>query len=268
MINPPNPRTVSISSGGARGVVALGALAELQAAGLLRDVREWCGTSVGAVLAAGCAMGRSPRRMLEIAARHPLELDGALPAGRPRPAPHHFGLDSGRGLQRWIQRLLGLSRPVTLAQLHAQTGVTLRVCVCNVTDRRAEYWTHRTHPDVSLVKALRASCGIPVVFATVRHGGKEYVDGAVADPLVVADAREQLSVWFDDPPAPLATLGDYVAALRDISLVKRPPAGGRRALGLDPGGVGALDVHLAPEAMRAAYASGRAQARRWVKKNA
>jgi len=252
------PRHVVISSGGARGLVALGAVSELSRAGFFRDATSFAGTSVGAVLAAGLVLGRAPRQMLAAAAARPLEADVA---------PARFGVDSGRGLERWIRRVLGVRGPsITLGALFAATQKTLTICVCNVTDRTAEYWSHATHPDVSLVKALRISCGVPLVFAAVRHGGKLYVDGAVADAVpIVGDPRHTLAVVFSRPAAPIDSFEGYVHALRESAGRESRPV--RYSVSVDPGELNSLDFSISPDAMRAAYADGRRQASRWIKKN-
>lgn len=265
-------RRLSISGGGARGVLALGALAELRAKGLLSDVRECTGTSVGAVLAAGVVMGRTPREMLRAAEKFPLDVAALVAAA----ALSKHGHDD-TPLITWIRRVLGIKRktkPPTLGELYRDTGVTLRINVCNITDRKGETWTHATHPRVSLLKALRISCGVPVLFAPVKHDGKAYVDGCVARH----DHRDaDLFIWFRDPTTVnqstaaaenFLSFSAYLAALRETMAApaaRDEPA--HKSMGLDAGQLSALDFGLAAPAMREAYASGRRQASVWIKKN-
>jgi hypothetical protein len=251
-----NPTHVVVSSGGARGLLALGAISELQRAGFLRDASSFAGTSIGAVIAAGLVLGRSPRRILEVAARRPLEA---------HVSPAHYGLDSGRGLHAWIRRVLGLRRPITLADVYAQTGKKLTICVCNLTDRKAEYWTHETHPNVSLTVALRISCTVPLVFSAVSFRGKLYVDGAVSNAVpVVDDPKRTLVLKFRSPPQPIRSMEDFLGALRTSGGSAAPV---RYVVDIDPGALDPLHFALGDEAMREAYAQGRQQASRWVKKN-
>jgi hypothetical protein len=267
-------RRLSISGGGARGVLALGALAELRAKGMLSDVRECTGTSVGAVLAAGVVMGRTPRDMLRAAEKFPLDVTALVAAAALSKHGHSDG-HSDKPLITWIRRVLGIKRktkPPTLGELYRDTGVTLRINVCNVTDRKGETWTHATHPRVSLLKALRISCGVPVLFAPVKHDGKAYVDGCVARH----DHRDaDLFIWFRNPVTTAAgavnqstTTAAYLVALRETMAApaaRDEPA--HKSMGLDPGELGALNFGLAAPAMREAYASGRRQASAWIKKN-
>ena len=253
-----HPEDVVLSSGGARGILALGAASELSKAKVFDRATSFCGCSIGAVIAAGLVLGRTPRSMLEVAIKHPLEADIA---------PSNYGLDSGKGLAKWIRRMLALKQPTTLGQVFQTRRVRLVICVCNVTDRVAEYWSHETHPDMDLVYALRVSCSVPLVFAAVKRNGKMYVDGAVADALPIARPDRTLAIAFaPQKPKPIDTIESFVRALRGVpssSLAKKP----RFCVDIDPGDVDPLDFTLDADRMRAAYTSGRRQAARWLKKN-
>jgi hypothetical protein len=251
-----NVEEVVISSGGSRGIVALGAAWQLQRAGYFDQATTFSGSSIGAVIAAGLALGVDCRRMMALAARHPLE---------PDIAPGNFGLDSGKGLSRFIRRLLGLRAPLTLGQLRAATGKTLRVCVCNLTDRRAEYWDAASRPDMDVLKALRISCSVPLIFSAVTLEGRVYVDGAVACPLPTACPRRALGIEFASVARPVVTAHDYLDAMQAV----RPSArqAPRYSVSLDPGALDPFNFGLDAAAMRQAFASGRRQASAWIKKN-
>jgi predicted acylesterase/phospholipase RssA len=192
--------------------------------------------------------------MLELAIRHPIEPD--ITVGT-------FGLDSGKGLVHFIRRLLGIRQKLTLADVYRRTGKTLRICVCNLSKRRAEYWTHETHPTVSLVHALRISCSIPFVFSAVKFRGDLYVDGAVADHLPLASPEKTLAIGFDAPPKPIESMEDFVGALRTCTF---PGATPRYFVKLDPSHIDPFDLSPATKDMRLAFAAGRRQASSWIKK--
>ena len=251
-----DPTELVLSSGGARGILILGAAAELQRAGIFARIQSYRGTSVGAVLAAGLALGRSPRAMLETAIRRPFE---------PDIAPGGFGVDTGKGLAVWIRRILRLSKPITLRGMYETTGKNLVICVCNVTRGVPEYWSHATHPETDLLKALRISCSVPLVFAALRVDGCTYVDGAVVDPVPVSDERHAMVIRFRvSQYRPIETMNDFASALCSMRASTTKP---RYALDIDPGGVDPLDFAVDGAGMRAAYASGRKQASNWLKKN-
>lgn len=251
---------VVISSGGSRGIYALGAACELQKRGYFESVTMYSGTSVGAVIAAGLVLGRSPLAMARTVMRFPLEFDMTI-------SGHTFGLDPGKGLRTFIRRVLGLRRRMTLADVYETTGKTLRICVCNITDGLPEYWTYVTHPNVDLVTALRISCSIPIMFSPVRYKGKMYVDGALVDPLPVVDGSKTLAIGFESPKVrSLETMGDFIGALRAAN---RPsttlPC--RHILKLRCTDIHEYQLVLPPPVLKRCFASGKQQASDWIKKN-
>jgi len=261
------PTELVLGSGGARGILILGAAAELQRAGIFARLESYRGTSIGAVLAAGLALGRSPRAMLETAIRRPFE---------PDIAPGGFGVDTGKGLSVWIRRILRLSKPITLRGMYETTGKNLVICVCNVTRGVPEYWSHATHPDTDLLKALRISCSVPLVFAAVTVNRCLYIDGAVVDPVPVSHERNAMVMAFrpdDARDRTIDTMNDFASALCSMCVNAIQNASGSRTatpryvLDIDPAGVDPLDFAVDGAGMRAAYASGRKQASNWLKKN-
>lgn len=251
---------IVISSGGSRGIYALGAAWELQKRGYLDAVTMYSGTSVGAVIAAGLALGRSPLVMSRRVIRFPLEFDMSI-------AGHTFGLDPGKGLRTFIRRVLGLRRRMTLARVHETTGKTLRICVCNLSDGLAEYWTHETHPNVDLVTALRISCSIPIMFTPVRYKGKMYVDGAIVDPLPIVDASKTLAIGFESPKVhSLETMGDFIGALR-AAIRPSTTLPCRHFLKLQCMDIDEFQFVLPPPVLKKCFASGKQQASDWIKKN-
>lgn len=251
------PTEIVIGSGGARGIVALGAIWELQKAGYFKDATAFSGSSIGAVISAALALGVNLPRMMRVAARYPLE---------PDISPKNFGMDSGKGLAKFIRRMLCLKKLTTLKDVYDTTGNTLRICVCNVTDRCVEYWTHETHPEMSILKALRISCSIPLIFSAVKFRNKLYVDGAVADPLPLprGSLDRTLAIGFETPTTPVETMQEFVEAVQTMRV---PPPVPRYYLKIDPGDLDQFNFTLDAKTLKDAFARGQTQASSWIKKN-
>lgn len=254
------------AAGGARGILALGAVSELCRRRYLNvDAVRFCsGTSIGAVVAAGIALGRSPRTMLRAAQRHPLQ---------PDVTPANFGLDSGNGLRRWLCAVLGIGEDLTFKNAFRATGKTLCICVTNLNKRAPEYWSHQTHPDMPIVDALRVSCSIPGVFSGVRFGDALYVDGALTDPFpttVCESAAPVLGLCFDDRrgqvPRPITSLPEFLAAVAACHKF-RPPAQSASRLVLNTARVDPLELVMPAPKMHALYRRGARQAAAFVKKH-
>ena len=74
-------------------------------------------------------------------------------------------------------------------------------------------------PDATVAEAVEASCTVPWLFAPVRIGGREYVDGGVWSPtnLDAAPAGRDTHVLCLNPTASLAGTHNALALIRTVS---------------------------------------------------
>lgn len=175
------PDAIVISGGAARGAAFLGALHRLQEMDVLTEVKVLVGTSIGALAAALlCQRVDMQIAMAKIAA-NPFELDLDLVSLEPP-----FGIDTGLQLLKFIRHLIGCW---TFSQMKAATDNKLVVCATSVTDKQPVYFSVDSHPEMEVAKAVRLSCGLPLVFAYDSWGDKVFVDGGLTDNFPVAPAR-------------------------------------------------------------------------------
>lgn len=160
-----------LGSGGVRGMVHVGVLEEFEKAGIKFDLIVGCsaGSIVGA-LYADCPNASYVKEGISRLKRHAL-LDINLWECR-------FGLSQGIAMRRMLE-----------CYLEAKTFDKLQIpLVIVATDLN----TGELVPmgDGDLVKAVRASCAIPLVFVPVEHQGRTLVDGGVVNPVPVCIARD------------------------------------------------------------------------------
>jgi NTE family protein len=220
------PDVLVLGAGGVVGEAWMtGVLAGIEdgAGADMRDVEAFVGTSAGSMVAARLAAGERPRRP-------------AGPAGEPD-AP----IDEARGLLRtaagwgWAATAPAASVATTLSapggallraallsrapdggrrlsRLHAEMeGLgtrfdgRLRVCAVDKRSGRRVVFGAPGAPAASIADAVTASCAIPWVFAPVRIGDRDYVDGGVwsVTNLDAAPARRDTQVLCLDPTAAL-----------------------------------------------------------------
>lgn len=264
---PRRVETLVVSGGGMKGVASLGAVVALRKCGMLKNVKTVVGTSAGALVAAAFATDRASLATLDgLAARKyqaDIDISGLLAS---------FGIDSGRDLERWIEVLLG--RNYTFRELFESTGVNLVVCATNLTERKPEYFSVDTAPDMDLALALRMSCTIPLYFAAVRQDGKVYVDGAVSDnfPLVWASdkygANTTLGITFRPRASdPGNSLEEFLGAMVECTTRRHYVLEDKRVLALDTGARSAFEFNMSKRDMKRLYMAGFRQAKAWMKKN-
>ena len=200
------PQHLVLGAGGTLGIAWLRGFLEgaEQASGWdARDAASFVGTSAGSLVAAGLAAGR--RR------------GGDSAAGRAwaKAAPDAaMRSDGGRGWLAWagtamkplapmaiaatasggaVVRAAALSRmPDARPRLHAVDRAVrslasdfdgrLRIAAVDRASGRRVLFGEEGAPEATVADAVTASCSIPWVFAPVRIGEREYVDGGVWSP--------------------------------------------------------------------------------------
>ncbi|MEM1041138.1 MAG: patatin-like phospholipase family protein [Bacteroidota bacterium] len=161
---------LALGGGGVKGLAHVGALSALAAHGV--PVGRVAGTSIGALVGAFYASGKTPDEMLRLLSSvrltslFALRLDGrAL-----------VGVDP---MRKFLRTQLGqaqietLAVPLTVVCTDLETGE--RVCL----------------GEGDLVDAVMASTAVPGVFAPVRIGGRLLVDGGLSSNLPVQALRER-----------------------------------------------------------------------------
>lgn len=227
---------IALGSGSARGLAHVGVLKVLESNGLAPDIVT--GTSMGALVGALYAAGRTPAQIEEIALSFDVKsllslADMTMKSG---------ALLSGEK----VEEFLGEHLPATFAELRMPFG-----CVSTdlATGERA------VHTEGDLVQAVRASTSIPVIFMPVRDGDRVLVDGFLSDPIPVSLARElgakvvvAVDVCGDGRLQPGAEADNGVGLFKDLRAAlrgERPRSRGLSGLEIASASVEVIERHLA-----------------------
>src|SRR5947209_256252 len=209
MLSPPD--VLVLGGGGVLGEAwMMGVLGGIEeATGFdLRDCEHFVGTSAGSIVAAHLLAGERPRRPktvgtdIELASAKPA--DGLAAAARIAArragtlamaagasfAPLALGVAAPGGAVVRSLMLRRLPRPQqTLDALRSQIesrGVRfdgrLRVAAVDLRSGRRVMFGSPRAPRATVAEAVTASCTVPWLFAPVKIGDREYVDGGVWSP--------------------------------------------------------------------------------------
>jgi NTE family protein len=242
------PDVLVLGGGGVLGEAwMMGVLAGVEdATGFdLRRCEYFVGTSAGAIVAAHLVAGRSPRRPatvgteLEAAASRPVNSLANVAIGAARRAgawalaagtsfaPLALGLAAPGGALVRAAMLRALPHPQdrlddlqrNIEQSGARFDGRLRVsAVDRRSGRRVMFGSPRA-PRATAAEAVAASCSVPWLFAPVRIGGREYVDGGVwsATNLDAAPAGQQTHVLCLNPTANIVGTQSVLALIRNVA---------------------------------------------------
>jgi len=257
------PTTLSLGSGGSRGVCMLGALSTLQRQGWLDDVTSFYGCSVGSIIATGLCLGASCNTLKKRVAKNPIVLD--TPPERVMSNSMKFGMHGSQHLLRFIKRVTKVGHR-TFQDVFQQTGHLLVVVVCNVSTGAIEHWSHHTHPSTKICTALCLSCRVPFVFTHGTYGGQVYVDGGVGEPVPhTPDPMSTLAVSFVDHIAePIQSIVEYTRSLLSVAIRYQAV---RWRVEIDPGQLSPFDFAMDHTTVKTAYVLGKRQGATFCKKN-
>jgi len=171
--------------GGVKGLALAAAVMELEKLGILDDIKRFAGSSAGAIVAAGLAIGYSPKEITKVMMKTNFSkfVDDSL--GVVRDAARlvsDYGYAKGDYFETWVNGLIRDktgSDNYTFKQLYESTGRELVITGTNLSKQRLICFSHRSHPDLPIGKAVRVSMSIPYFFVPVELEGDVYVDGGV-----------------------------------------------------------------------------------------
>lgn len=205
-------RYLVFAGGGARGLAYIGFVE------YLREVVDNCvgfaGTSIGAFVALACALKLTPSRLKSIAADF---VRGRWYKPDVLQLKHSWGLDSGHGLQSYIEGVLvtsGFSPTVSFADLYQKTATKLVVVTVDAISGELVVFDERSTAAVAV--AVRASMALMPFFGPVKLNGKLLCDGGVMCnfPLHVFPASETLGVCVAQPKErSIDTFQDFIGGV-------------------------------------------------------
>lgn len=262
-----HPDALVVAGGGAKAFAALGAVHVLKKMGRLDNLKTVAGTSAGAIVAAGVALGRPPLDMCKAFVR-----ERYVPKYDIKKFGETFGLDTGEHLDKWIEFVLDGEH--TFESIKRDTGIDLIVCATDLNDRKAKYFDPKSTPTVDVATALRMSCAIPLYFSAVAFEGRVYVDGALCDNFPYefvatrdgVDAPLGIAYAYDGQTGPVENFEQYVTAIVHCATDKQHVRDRANVLTLECGDTKLFDFKN-PRVLRKLFKSGVLQTNVWIKKN-
>jgi len=173
---------IMFGCGGPKGMLFIGAMKAIVDVHKvdLSQVTHYGGVSIGSCIALIFSLGLSPDMAGELLAN--VDMRKLTSSVDIVSIITQLGGDSGERLVFLIQNLLKemIDREdISFIEHHRLTGKKLTVQATNLTRHRLVEFSHETHPDMSVVKAVRMSCSVPILFTPVEHDDDFYIDGGL-----------------------------------------------------------------------------------------
>jgi len=171
--------SIVICGGGKLGFGILGGIQYMMDQKML-DVKYFSGTSIGSIICYFLAIGYTPIEMIVyIITNKVFETE-------------HKGIESilnGEGLydfsifRNHFEKMTidKIGYLPTLNDLHEKFQNVLFTTTYNVTQKKKEYISYMTHPDMSCIDAIQLSSSLPFIFTDSIYNEDYYIDGGFVD---------------------------------------------------------------------------------------
>jgi predicted acylesterase/phospholipase RssA len=174
--------TLCIGGGGTIGISFIGCIdiLEEQSWFSLKNIKIFVGASIGSLLSFLFVLGYSNSEVKEFILR--FDLNKIEPKTDCINLFSNHGLDHGNNIieivKTFLKEKLGV-REITFNELYKSTGKVIKIVVTNYTKSKTEVLDHLSHPDMSVLLALRMSISIPLIFTPVNYNNCYYIDGGL-----------------------------------------------------------------------------------------
>ncbi len=172
-------KTLVFSGGGIRAISYVGALKCLKEMEILDNIDTIISVSAGSIFGLALVLGYEYHEMYSMI----METDfKSLVNINIKNFFTKYGIDSGIKIINWVKDLLkrkGYDENITFLQLYAKTGKKLGIISTNLTCMCAEQFDYIKCPHMPVVKAIKMSTAIPIVFYNETYKDCVYVDGGI-----------------------------------------------------------------------------------------
>ena len=196
-----------LSGGGIKGFSLLGSLYALEKLDLIKHVKTYAGSSIGACTSVLMSIGYKADELMEILKMvdfrkmTSVDLSNLLT---------QYGLDDGKRFEMVIRKLISaknIDPDITFKEMYEMTDKTVIITATCVNDKKVYYFSHKTAPEMPVITAIRMSISIPIYFVPVTYKGKMYIDGGCMDnypmQLFSDDLDDVIGIHLNDVKSPI-----------------------------------------------------------------
>ena len=176
-----------LSGGAYKGFYTIGALTYLASQDFynIDDIESIYGTSVGALLATILCLKLNFDDLTEYAINKPWHKSFNFSVDSLFDMINKKGFIQKEFIEGIFENLFksaGLNKSATLQDIYNYSNIDLNIFATNLTTFTLERFSHKTHPDISILDAIYRSCSLPFIFQPHYEDNNCYVDGGIINP--------------------------------------------------------------------------------------
>ncbi len=184
-------KNLVLCGGGIKGIIHSGVLFALEELGLLKNFKEFAGSSVGGLILTLYILGYSPAELYDFVKLFDLRRLKNISIMN----IDLFGLDIGYNMEYVTKRLIkgkGFDENITLKELYDKTNKKLILVTVCLNTLELCYVSYETFPDLPVFIAVRMTTSIPFIYCPVQYKNKMYIDGGCLDNYPMSLFKDQL----------------------------------------------------------------------------
>jgi predicted acylesterase/phospholipase RssA len=205
-----------VAGGAIRTFASIGTIKYLEEQDLVKSIKHFVGTSAGSVICLFLVLGYTSNEIFEfILANFKRDEIASIKIEDVFQIINNYGLNLGANISTFVATMLHQKikiKDITFLELAKHTGNNLVVCVANLTKQKEEYWSVDTTPHMSVIKAIKTSCSLPILFTPTKHNGDIYIDGGIYNNFPI-------HYFYDEVHTPNDSIKDIIG----INITSSPP---------------------------------------------
>lgn len=174
-------KNIFIDAGGMYGFTICGCLVELEKKGLLQNIENIMGCSVGSIYGLYMSLGMSTEEMTNLTFNIDINSLVDIKKNNLINIYKYYGFENGNVFSNIIKKIIKYKtgkENCTFLELYQKYKKNLIIIGSNINTDRYELFNYQNTPDMELWKAIRISCAIPLIFQPYKYKDNYYLDGA------------------------------------------------------------------------------------------
>jgi len=177
-------KNLVFSGGGLKGIVYIGCIEALEKYNIMKFIKKISATSIGSIFSFLILLGYKSTELKELNYKLDFSYLKDIHAENILNFPITFGIDTGDKIERLLKitvKKKGYLPNITFKQFYDITNIEFTIVGSCISKLEVCFFNYKTWPDLSIIKAIRISCGIPFLYNAVELQNEIYADGFLFD---------------------------------------------------------------------------------------
>lgn len=181
-LNKYNNKNVLVLSGGSfKGLAYMGVIKALCKLNIRRHLNIFVGTSIGSIFAFLLSLNSYIEEIEEFI--NTLDFNNLFKFNF-KNLYCNYGLNNGNNIVKILENFVikkNYNTNLTFQELKNKTNNTLIINASNITKKQNEIFDYINTPNLEIIKAIRMSISIPLIFTPIEYNNCLYVDGGITN---------------------------------------------------------------------------------------